>query len=319
MLDSIRVSIGTAGVLGLAQVPMIVAPTTAYLMLGGRCTMNCAFCAQARHSDAGDDALSRVTWPAFPLHQVCARLHAAERQNTLRRVCIQVTAGQEGYRRSLDAVRQIRKNTQLPIDAAVLPINVAQVEELIDAGLDHIGFGLDAVCERVFRKTKGRRWRHRLDLIARATAQFPGHIAIHLIVGLGESEREVVERLAWAHALGIKIGLFAFTPVRGTPLADRSPPLLAQYRRMQAARWLIVQHEAQTDDFAFDKQGTLTGIHLDGWPALLIDGEAFRTSGCPDCNRPFYNERPGGTMYNYARPLHSAEGQQAIHEMELRA
>ncbi len=41
ILTSIRVSIGTAGVLGLAQVPMVVAPTTAYLMLGERCVMNC--------------------------------------------------------------------------------------------------------------------------------------------------------------------------------------------------------------------------------------------------------------------------------------
>ncbi len=47
----VQVSIGTAAVLGLTDIPMAVAPTTAYLMLGGRCLMNCAFCAQARESE----------------------------------------------------------------------------------------------------------------------------------------------------------------------------------------------------------------------------------------------------------------------------
>ncbi|HDI74230.1 MAG TPA: hypothetical protein ENF57_04430 [Candidatus Korarchaeota archaeon] len=27
--------------------------------------------------------------------------------------------------------------------------------------------------------------------------------------------------------------------------------------------------------------------------------EAFLTSGCPSCNRPFYNERPRGPIYNF--------------------
>jgi biotin synthase len=49
----------------------------------------------------------------------------------------------------------------------------------------------------------------------------------------------------------------------------------------------------------------------------LADGDAFRTSGCPDCNRPFYNERPGGPMYNYARPLTLEEAFRAISEMAV--
>ena len=46
MRDEINVSIGTAAVLGLADVRMDAAPSTAYLMLGGRCRMACAFCAR---------------------------------------------------------------------------------------------------------------------------------------------------------------------------------------------------------------------------------------------------------------------------------
>ncbi|MCK4366835.1 MAG: hypothetical protein KAW84_02670, partial [Thermoplasmata archaeon] len=35
----------------------------------------------------------------------------------------------------------------------------------------------------------------------------------------------------------------------------------------------------------------------------LEKGDAFCTSGCPGCNRPFYNERPGCTPFNYPENL----------------
>jgi biotin synthase len=47
---------------------------------------------------------------------------------------------------------------------------------------------------------------------------------------------------------------------------------------------------------------------------VLADGKAFETSGCPDCNRPYYNESPRGVMFNYHRPLVAGEIQQAISE-----
>lgn len=302
--------------LGLSDAPLSIAPTTAYLMLGGRCAMHCAFCAQSRDSRADDRALSRVIWPPFAFDAVCERLARAEKEGSLRRCCIQVTAGAEAYRDTLEAVRTIREATSLPLDAAILPASLDQVSELVKAGVDHIGFGLDAACRRVFEQVKGGHWAHVVQMIEGTARQFPGHAAVHLIVGLGETERELVERVLWAHDLGVEVGLFAFTPIRDTPLAGCPPPSLAQYRRMQAARWLIVRHGARVNDFEFDPEGTLVRIHRRGWPALL-DGAAFRTSGCPDCNRPFYNERPGGTMYNYARPLTGVEAARALDEMEL--
>ncbi|MEA1905235.1 MAG: radical SAM protein, partial [Candidatus Hadarchaeota archaeon] len=36
-------------------------------------------------------------------------------------------------------------------------------------------------------------------------------------------------------------------------------------------------------------------------------GEPFRTSGCPGCNRPFYNESPRGPIYNYPKKLSPEE------------
>jgi biotin synthase len=310
--STLNVSIGTAAVLGLADVPMADAPTTAYLMLGGRCLMNCAFCAQAAESQAGDATLSRVTWPEFPLDAVLERLARAAAQGAVRRACLQVTVTPTSLSQALSILRAVRAVSAVPLDVAILPHSLDEVRRLVEAGADHIGFGLDAACERVYRRVKRGSWARSLDLIDRAAGAFPGRVALHLIAGLGETEQEMVERIQWAHDRGVTVGLFAFTPLRGTHLAGMPPPPLDSYRRMQAARWLIVHGQALRERMAFDAQGRL----LDLGAPLPEDGEPFRTSGCPDCNRPYYNERPGGVMYNYPRPLTRQEAERSREEMK---
>ena len=307
----INVSIGTATVLGLANVPMAAAPTTAYLMLGGRCLMNCAFCAQARESQASALHLSRVTWPESDLDLVVERLAGAVAQGSIRRGCLQVTVTDDAFEQSLAIVRLVKARCEVPFDVAILPHNLDQVRQLMAAGADHIGFGLDAACKRVFAQVKGGNWVRSLTLVEETARDFPRRAAVHLIVGLGETEREMVERMQWVHDRGMTVGLFAFTPVRGTHLADRPPPSLALYRRVQAARWLIVHDLAHGEEMVYDGDGRLVGLE-----GLLPDtGEPFQTSGCPDCNRPFYNERPGGPLYNYPRPLTAGELARAIQDM----
>jgi biotin synthase len=323
MADEINVSIGTAAVLGLAEVRMDAAPTTAYLMLGGRCRMACAFCAQSRTSHASalnlsinsGQRLSRITWPPFAEKEALGRLDEAAARGDFRRVCLQVTVGQGYFRRTLELVEAVRGVCDLPVDAAILPRDVGQVEALLSAGVEHIGFGLDAACERVFRRVKGRNWERNLELVEEVARRFPGHVAIHLIVGLGETEREMVEMIQRMHDLGAIVGLFAFTPVRGTAMQDQPPPPLDTYRRMQVARHLISHDLATLGDFAFSAEGQLVSFGRSDLAKVMADGVAFQTSGCPDCNRPFYNERPRGPLYNYPRPLTLAEAVRAVAEL----
>jgi biotin synthase-related radical SAM superfamily protein len=317
LADKINVSIGTAAVLGLADVRMDAAPTTAYLMLGGRCRMACAFCAQAHTSHASALNLSRITWPPFDEKEVLGHLGEAAARGDFRRVCLQVTVGQGYFRRTLELVKAVRGVCDLPTDAAILPRNVNQVEALLAAGVEHIGFGLDAACERVFRQVKRGDWERSLKLIEEAARRFPGHVAVHLIVGLGETEREMVEMIQRMHDLGAIVGLFAFTPVRGTAMQDQPPPPLDTYRRMQVARHLITHDLATLGDFAFSAEGQLVSFDRPDLAKVLADGVAFQTSGCPDCNRPFYNERPGGPLYNYPRPLTSAEAVRAVAKLAV--
>ncbi|HNS50110.1 MAG TPA: radical SAM protein [Anaerolineae bacterium] len=309
--ESVNVSLGTAVVLGLADAPVACLPTTAYLMLGGRCRLDCAFCAQARDSRAGALQLSRVTWPEFPLWAVVERLRMTAGRGTLLRACLQVTASAAAPQEALAVLRAVKAVCEVPFDLAILPRDVDQVRALVRAGADHIGFGLDAACERIFRQVKGGRWERSLVLIEQTAQAFPGRAAVHLIAGLGETERELVERIQWAYDLGVTTGLFAFTPVPGTRLAKRPAPAVASYRRLQAAQWLIAHGESRLEKMQFEADGRLVGFGA----ALPHDGSPFRTSGCPDCNRPYYNERPGGTLYNYPRPLTPEEAARALAEV----
>jgi len=316
-LSNLNVSIGTAAVLGLADIVMDAAPTTAYLMLGGRCVMDCAFCAQARSSQASALKLSRVTWPEFDQAQTLARLAKAVERGDIRRCCLQVTVTEGYFERTLEVVRAVRATCDVPVDAAILPRDMAQVEKLLVAGVDHIGFGLDAACERVFQQIKGGSWARSLALIEETARRFPGHGAVHLIVGLGETEQEMAEMLQRMHDLGLIVGLFAFTPIRGTRMENVPPPPISTYRRMQVARYLISNNLAHTGSFTFSPDGRLLSFNLPNLPEILADGVAFQTSGCPDCNRPFYNERPGGPMYNYPRPLRAEEVERAIDRLKM--
>ena len=59
------------------------------------------------------------------------------------------------------------------------------------------------------------------------------------------------------------------------------------------------------------------GVDKETMSNVLKDGKAFQTSGCPDCNRPYYNERPSGPFYNYPRMLTTAEAEKEAKLFEL--
>jgi biotin synthase len=89
--EQIRVSLGTAIVLGLLDGKLDAQPTTAYLMTfkTGKCLANCGFCPQARDSKSSTEMLSRVTWPTFPTINVLTALFKKSKQGKINRVCIQ--------------------------------------------------------------------------------------------------------------------------------------------------------------------------------------------------------------------------------------
>ncbi len=308
----IRVSSGTAIVLGLLEGKLDAEPTTAYLMTYklGKCTANCGFCPQARSSKSSAEMLSRVTWPTFPTPKVLSAIGNGFRMGKIRRVCIQALNYPDVFKHLEALVKEIKKEARIPISVSCQPLNRANIELLSNAGVDRLGVALDAATETLFSRVKGEgagdsySWDRQFRMLAEALAVFgKGNISTHVIVGLGESEREAVQVIQRCVDLGVLPALFAFTPVRGTALEKNTPPPLESYRRVQLARFLIVKGLARGDGMRFDDDGKIAGFGLakKALEDAVRSGEPFLTSGCADCNRPFYNEKPSGPIYNYPR------------------
>jgi len=313
----VRVSAGTAAVLGLRRYRLLVPPTTAYLMVGEGCRYSCAFCPQAQASAGRRDRLSRVVWPPAAKEEVVLAVREAARAGKIKRVCLQVVHSRGIWAPVLDMVTALAA-CGLPVCVSCSPATLRRIGQLLEVGADGVTIPLDAACCRVYRAVKSGSWQRRWQLLEGAAVRFPGRIGTHLIVGLGETEREMLECLQRLHDQGVRVGLFAFTPVRGTPLAQTPPPPVGTYRRIQAGWFLIRTGACSYADMRFAPDGRVVdyGLASQQLEELLKTGEAFRTTGCPDCNRPYYNERPGGVVYNYPRPLTEAEARECILQME---
>jgi len=309
----LRVSAGTATVLGLNRNKTAALPTTAYFMQGEHCLMNCAFCAQARSSRSREGLLSRVVWPQYAEEEILPRLFRAGREGLVRRACIQVVRTKDYKSETRRLVSTIQSVAGLPL---CLSINLSTLEEVLEVagwGVDVIGLPLDAATPGLYRSIKGGSWERSLALLEKGARLLPGRVGTHLIIGLGESEEEAVQLLAHLVQSGVQVGLFAFTPIKGTPLGDRPQPAPDSYRRIQVAHYLLRERLVGADRFSF-RGGRLVdfGLPFAELQKLLASGEAFRTTGCPDCNRPYYNERPGGVIYNYPRPLTRDEAEREL-------
>lgn len=314
----VRLSQGTAAVAGLKEVRLSVAPTTASIMIGEHCSQNCSFCTQSRSSQAKEGFLSRVPWPEFPAEEVISKIAESYRQKKIKRACLQVVANKKALDDAKVFLRKLRSHSPIPLSISCKVDSLDDLRELFDIGVERVGIALDAASVETYRNFKGGDLKQKIEFLVQAVQEFPGKIATHLIAGLGETEEEMVKLLQLCYSKGIRVGLFAFTPVKGSALADKKPPDLSSYRRIQAARFLIEKDYYLADKFTF-QSGKLTNLRIDlkTLREYLGEGTAFRTAGCPDCNRPFYNERPGDVLYNYPRPLTPEELEKAIGDLDL--
>lgn len=309
-----KISAGTACVIGKKKIKANDLPTTAYIMLGEKCSNNCQFCAQSRESGARADLLSRVTWPTVASEEATAGIDDAYTAGKLKRACLQVVDSSDSWDTTVSALDLLHKNSKVPICVSSHLENVEQAKKLVARGSQRVCIALDAVTPELYAKVKNGDWNSKWNLLLACAEALPGRITTHLIVGLGESEEEMVQRIAICIDKGISIGLFAFTPVRGTALAEKLPPDIGQYRRIQIAHRLLQRGYPQ--EVIGYENGCIAEFKLPESElfAILRDGKAFQTSGCADCNRPYYNERPGGIIYNYPRPLTPMEVTKAIEE-----
>jgi len=308
-----KISIGTEGVIGIRKIKMDAAPTTAYLMLGTSCSNDCVFCPQAKSSRAGDHLLSRVSWSSTRIN-VWPLIEKAFKRNKIKRACIQVV-NQPGIFELLEKeLTKLRKDTKIPLCISGGAKSIEDIDKLIQLGADRIGIALDAATPEIYRRAKGLDFLRKLHLLEKSAMKYPGRISTHLIVGLGETEEEMTNMIQEMYDREINVALFAFTPINGTMMEYHQPPEVGSYRRIQLAHYLIREKKYRKDDIFFNngiiEKFSLTIEEINKQAQSL----PFMTTGCPGCNRPYYNEKPGGTMYNYPREMSEEEIKKAYQE-----
>lgn len=317
MVKKVRASMGTLGVLGLELVQMDTPPTTAYLQIytEKRCKANCQFCAQAKGSSADLIHIARGMYVPADLELVVKRLKMAYERGYLARACIQTALYDTWWEDTVYLIKSIRSESRIPISLSVFPLSTGQYEDLKKMGINELVIPIDACTPELFDRIKGKSaggpysWESHMDGMRRAARIFD-KVGTHLMLGLGESDEDAVRIISELHNDKVNIALFSYTHIPGSlgNFHDKTEDsTIKHYRTVQIARHLIVEGIASYSGMRF-KNGTLMdfGVSSDLLLLIIEKGEAFQTSGCPDCNRPMANET-FSKIYNFPRKTNNEE------------
>ncbi|KAF2956033.1 radical SAM protein [Marinitoga sp. 38H-ov] len=285
----VKLSYATAVLLGFKKGKINFDMPTAYLMLGEKCIYNCSFCAQAKDANSDKDLLSRVKWPEYNIDEFITKI---KDKNPFKRLCLQVVNSNNYFE---DLKEFLYKTKDIPVLKAVSlrPKNMEEVNEIFKYNIDDLGISIDVANKELFGRIRGGSFDSLFNILIESSKKYPGKITTHVIVGLGETDEDLINLMFEMKKYNILVSLFAFTPVAGTEFEKKDPPSLERYRKIQLAREIIEKFDVKKDDFEF-KNGILVKL-----PDVDISyNEAIKTSGCSFCTRPYYNEKPNKTLYN---------------------
>ena len=208
---------------------------------------------------------------------------------------------------TIDLVRSIRDVSHIPISVLVFPLSDERYVLLEELGTDKLVIPLDAAERKLFEWIKGRaagsvyEWATHLDGIRRAIAVFGrGSVGTHIIIGLGERCKDALRLIDKLHADGVHSALFAYTHLPGTR-GLRTNLCIEHCRAVQFGVYLIREGIATFADMNF-REGDVVDFGIAGEEMLRFvgKGDAFRTTGCPDCNR-LYATETHSEVFNFTR------------------
>jgi len=282
------------------------------------CRANCAYCGLARHREAerdyADRNFIRVDWPAVPLEQTIDIVAKQGDKSPFHRMCISMIT----HPRSDDDTRAVLKRWTDRIDPKAIPVSILSnpttmtrddVKRLKDLGADIFTVALDAATPEIFDRTRGKgvqsphSWAKYWEILMDARDVFGAQkFGAHIIVGMGETERDVIELVQKLVDLGGHSHMFCFFPEKGS-LMDHLPATdRGQWRRVQLARYLIDYKGVRAENMRFDEHGRVSdfGLNEEALEDVVTKGVAFRTSGCPGkfaedisaCDRPYGDSPP---------------------------
>ncbi len=277
------------------------------------CAASCAYCGLNRKREADiSKTFIRVKWPVYSMEQVLTQMK--NRQHPFKRMCLSMITHKYAMKDTCKIISNFKDETGIPISGLISPTVMKGKEDLIkikNAGADHVGIAVDMATPELFEKYRGKgvggphRWDVYWKTLEDAVKVFgAGRAGVHLIVGLGETEEQMVKTIARAQDMGAPTHLFSFYPEAGSLLEDYLQPPMGQYRRVQLARYLINEGIIPEEYISYSPEGQIIDFGID-IKKYVDSGIPFMTSGCPGedgmvaCNRPFANERVNQAIRNY--------------------
>jgi lipoyl synthase len=250
-----------------------------------------------------------VEWPLVPTDALVERMAAHE--STLTRLCISMVTHPFAYRDTCDITGRIAASVSTPLSILVAPptLNRRKLERFKALGVDMIGIGLDAVTEQLFRSIRtdvpaggaGLSWAKYWEVVDDSREIFgPWKVNCHTLVGLGETDEDLIDLFVRLRDRQILSYLFCFNPEPDSRMAVHPKSPIRRWRRIQLAKYLIETEGFTREQFSFDGRGNLVG--LDGVAGVIeqsvASGVPFMTNGCPGaggepgCTRPYGSYRP---------------------------
>ena len=282
------------------------------------CRSDCGYCglARTRPGTYEDKSFIRVEWPLVRTDELVDRM--AARNDTMTRLCISMVTHPHAYRDTLDIAERITAKVTAPLSILVAPptLNRTKLERFKTAGVDMIGIGLDAVTEDLFRSIRtdvpaggaGLSWAKYWEIVNDAREIFgPWKVNCHTLVGLGETDRDLIDIFTRLRDREIFSYLFCFNPEPDSRMADHPKSPLRRWRRIQLAKHLIESEDFTADQFDYDADDNLRVLDGDGAviERSIASGIPFMTNGCPGaggepgCTRPYGSYRPSEPIRDF--------------------
>lgn len=280
------------------------------------CAARCAYCGLSSKREGAYDEKSfiRVTWPKHPLDDIIERI--SQRTDQVKRICISQITNTRSIEDTNLICKKLRSSFDIPISVLVSPTITSRYDlvSFKKSGADKLGVAIDLATPELFDRYRGKgvsgphKWQRYMDCLSEAIDIFgKGNAGVHLVTGMGETEKELTQMIQQVRDMGGWTHLFSFFPEKDSQLKNHPMPPMDNYRRIQLARFLIDNDLSIVGNFEFDRDEKITdfGIPEAQLDTVIDSGEPFRTSGCEGydgevaCNRPYGNSRPGPDIRNF--------------------
>ena len=288
------------------------------------CSANCAYCGLAKKRPGAykEKSFIHVDWPIYSMEEIVAAIKGAP--SYVQRTCISMITNGKCRKDTLEMTARLKRETSLPISILISPTILERKDLLAmkDAGAQKVGIAIDLATPELFERYRGagvsgpHKWHRYWNILVDALEIFGRpHVGAHLMVGMGETEQEMVSLMQKLWDMGVANHLFSFFAEKGSVLAGRPQPPWPNYLRVQLARYLIEENLSAYDRMDFDDGGRIVnfGVDVDSLFDIIDLGTPFMTTGCLGrngevaCNRPFGNCLPDDMQWNYPYPPNEDE------------